>query len=129
MKLLPEDMSDELMKNEPSKTPALINAILDDSASDLEKIEAFGKLKYTKERIAAALDFPKLKREIFFQHFDDPTSDERVSYEKGLTLGDAEIDIGLTQAARDGDSFSAKELWARQDQRKVDELRKELFNI
>lgn len=129
MKLLPEDMSDELLKNEPAKTPAIINAILDADASDLEKIEAFGKLKYSKERIAAALDMPRLKRQIFFEHFEDPTSDERIAYEKGLTLGDAEIDIGLTQAARDGDSFSAKELWYRQDQRKVDELKKELFNI
>jgi hypothetical protein len=129
MKLLPEDMSDELLKDEPSKTPAIINAILDADASDLDKIEAFGKLKYSKERIAAALDMPRLKRQIFFEHFEDPTSDERIAYEKGLTLGDAEIDIGLTNAARDGDSFSAKELWTRQDQREVDELTKELFNL
>jgi len=118
------------MKNDPeSKTPAIINPILDEDAPELDKIEAFGKLKYSKERIAAALNMSNIKREIFFRHFGDTTSDERKAYERGLTLGDAEIDIGLTNAARDGDSFSAKELWNRQDQRKVDELRKDLFNI
>jgi hypothetical protein len=129
MKLLPEELYDELMKNEPGKIPAIMNAILDEDAPELDKIEAFGKLKYSKERIAAALNMSTIKREIFFRHFEDITSDERIAYEKGLTLGDAEIDIGLTNAARDGDSFSAKELWNRQDQRKVDELRKDLFNI
>jgi hypothetical protein len=127
MKLLPKEMSDELMKEGPGKTPAIINPILDEFAPELDKIEAFGKLKYSRERIAAALNMPKVKREIFFSHFEDPTSDERIAYEKGLTLGDAEIDIGLTIAARDGDSWSAKELLIRQSERRVDDLKKELF--
>jgi hypothetical protein len=114
---------------EGSETPAIMNALLDGDATNLSKIEAFGKLKYSKERILAVLDLTKTERKIFLEHFEDPTSDERVAYERGLVMGDAEIDIGLTNAARDGDSFSAKELWYRQDQRRVDELKKELFNI
>jgi len=109
--------------------PEQLSPILDDDAPLPDRIEAFAKLKYTKERIAAALGYNKLKSEAFFRTLEDELSEEHRAYQKGFVMGDAEVDLGLSEAAKSGDNLCAAELLKRQDHQRVSEIRKELFNI
>ena len=109
-------------------TPQL-DPILDEDAPLPERIKAFAKLKYSPYRIAQALGYSEAKSKTFIERLHDETSEEHRAYKKGLILGDAEIENGLKSAAAGGDSFSAMELFKRQNQRKTDAIKKELFNI
>jgi hypothetical protein len=105
------------------------NPILDDSASILQKVEAFGKLKYSPESIVVIFGYTDFARECFMKKLADPDDELNKAYQRGLIMGDVEIDIALQQQAMNGDTFSASELSVRQHYHKVDEIRKELFNI
>jgi len=129
MNQLPAICGDGLPAIPENELPAIPNPILDVNARIIDKIEEFGKLKYSKERIAAALGYSKREREEFIRIFEECTSEERLAYERGLVIGDAEIEIGLSKAAQNGDNFCANELLNRQDHRRLDELRIELFGI
>jgi hypothetical protein len=106
-----------------------LNPIFNEDAPLPQRIEAFAMLKYSKERIAAALGYNKHERIKFFAKLEDETTEECAAYHKGLIIADAGIDYALTQAAIGGDNFCAAELLKRQDSQRVSELRKELFNL
>lgn len=106
-----------------------INPILDDDAPIPDRIEAFAKLKYTREQIAIALGPNKLKQKDLLQNLHDETTEEYRAYQKGSVMGDAEVDIALSIEAQKGDNFSAAELLNRQNQRRISDARKELFNL
>lgn len=105
-----------------------INPILDENAPLMDRIEAFARLKYTKERIAAALGYSKAQAERFFIRIQDETTEEYVAYQRGIVMGDAQVDIGLSNKAMRGDNFCAAELLKRQEQQRISDLRKDLFN-
>lgn len=105
-----------------------INPILDESAPLMDRIEAFARLKYPKERIAAALGYSRAQAERFFARIQDETTEEFIAYQKGLVMGDAQVDIGLSDKAMQGDNFCAAELLKRQEQQRISDLRKDLFN-
>lgn len=107
----------------------LLSPILDEDAPIPDRIEAFAKLKYTPYQIAQALGYCGSKTKAFLIKFTDELSEEHRAYKKGLILGDAEIEEGLKNAAAGGDSFSAMELSKRQQQRRTDASKKDLFNI
>lgn len=113
-----------VQQDEPQLDP-----ILDEDAPLPDRIEAFARLKYSKERIASALGYNKLKRKEFFTRLEDETTEEYRAYQKGLVMGDAAVDLGLSEKAASGDNFCAAELSKRQDNQRISDLRKELFNI
>lgn len=109
--------------------PAPPNPIVDESASIVQKVEAFGKLKYSPECMIAIFGFTDSEREGFLKKLADSNDEIHKAYERGLIMGDVEIDIALERQAREGDTFSAAELSVRQHYHKVNEIRKELFNL
>ncbi len=106
-----------------------INPILDPKATMIDKIREFGRLKYSRARILAALALSLQEEKKFTIEFDDPASKIRIAYEQGFVLGDVEIDAALAKIAATGDTFSAAELSLRQYYQRVDEQRKELFGL
>jgi hypothetical protein len=120
---------DDEMDLIPVSDDPQLSPILDKNATLPDRIEAFARLKYTKERIASALGYNKQEREIFFAKLEDETSEEHRAYQKGIVMGDAEIDLGLSKAAHNGDNFCAAELLKRQDHQRIGDLRKDLFNV
>ncbi len=129
-------MVDSKLVNVPPETPESgsqlpepIHPLKDDNATLLEKVEAFGKLKYSPERMLSIFEYTDAARECFIKKLADPEDELNKAYQRGLIMGDVEIDIALQKQAMEGDTFSASELSVRQHYHKVDEIRKELFNI
>ena len=129
MDLFYMDADGDLRPIEDQDAKEEYSAALDEDAPLPDRLEAFGKLKYNMEKIATALGYNRFKRKILFTKLTDETTEEYRAYQKGLVMGDVEVDIGMETMAKKGDNFCAAELLKRQENQRIGDLRKQLFGV
>lgn len=95
----------------------------------LSRIRNYGALKYTASRICDLLALSTSDRVIFLQEFEDPESDIRKFYEHGVAIGDYNQDVELAKQGEKGEILAIIELNRIQHDRKVEEVKKDLFGI
>lgn len=97
--------------------------------SSLTKIRNFGALKYSEKQICKMLGLFGDDELKFMVEFQDENSPIRQYYEQGVAIGQYNIDAELAKQSEKGDVFSIMELNKRQEQNKLNNLKKELFGI
>jgi hypothetical protein len=95
----------------------------------LKTIEDSGKLKYPPEKICNILGLTGKAREQFLHEFGNMESEIRICYEKGLSIGDFNIDIKLQEQSENGLTESIAELGKRQYYNKLSKLKQDLFGV
>jgi len=95
----------------------------------LTKVVNFGALKYGPHQICKLLGLNQQQRDQFMVHFTNQESELRINYEKGVSIGEYNLDAELAKQGERGDVLSIMELGKRQYHRKMDELKKNLFGI
>ena len=95
--------------------------------SILAQIKQFGIFGYDVSRMAklTGLDYSLLQNEM-----DYPESPVRKAYDSGQALCDLKLDKRAFKDLKNGDNhFAVKDFQDRQERRKYNDLKKELFNI
>ena len=95
----------------------------------LKTIEDCGKLKYPPEKICNILGLTGKAREQFLHEFGNMESEIRNCYERGLSIGDFNIELKLQEQSESGLTDSIEELGKRQYYNKLSKLKQELFGI
>lgn len=95
----------------------------------LIKIRNYGALKYTVARMIVLLNLDPDEADAFEQEFQDPLSAIRRYYEQGLAIGEYNIDVELAKAGEKGDVLAIMEINKRNENRKIDQVRKDLFGV
>lgn len=95
----------------------------------LIKVVNFGALKYGPHQICKLLGLNSVQKEEFMIHFNNVESELRIHYEKGLSIGEYNLDAELAKQGEKGDVFSIIELSKRQYHRKMDDMKSDLFGI
>jgi len=95
----------------------------------LIKVVNFGALKYGPHQICNLLGLNSFQKQEFLIQFNNEESELRIHYEKGLSIGEYNLDAELAKRGEKGDVFSIIELSKRQYHREMDEMIKDLFGI
>lgn len=99
----------------------------DESLSDL--VFQYAKMKYTPEKICVLLGLTKKQTTELLTRFEDPEDPVKRRYEQGKAICDYRMDKALEKAGARGNLLAIAELSTRQYHRRMDELKKELFDI
>ena len=95
----------------------------------LSKVRTFGALGYDAERIADLLDLKGRLRGELVTRLSIPNDPLRVAYDNGRAIGEYNIDVELTKNAEKGDVDAIEVLATRSKERKMKDLKKDLFGI
>ena len=87
----------------------------------------FGKLNYSAERICILLMLDKEQQVKFMELFNNPDSEVRRTYEKGLAMGEMKTDILLNNEAKNGNVLAIIEQSKRAYYKEMNELKNKLF--
>ena len=90
----------------------------------IPKIRTFGAFGYDPERIADLLGLHGRKRTELI-----PGDELRVAYDNGRAIGEYNIDVELTKLAERGDIDAITTLAERSKERKMKDLKKDLFGV
>lgn len=99
------------------------------SDATLVKVRDFAKMRHSPEKIAILLGLPSDEVEEFLD--DIATEDHQLKrmYDQGYVMGDYEVEKGLLQEARNGNMDAEFNLRQRQKERRIAELKKDLFGV
>lgn len=95
----------------------------------LIKIRNYGALKYTSDRIIVLLGLDPEEARRFNEEFRDELSQVRRFYEQGVAIGEYNIDVELAKQGEKGDVFAIMEINKQHENRRIDQLRNELFGV
>lgn len=95
----------------------------------IPKVRTFGAMGYSAERIADLLELSGNERAELTVRLTIPGDALRVAYDNGRAIGEYNIDAELTKQAERGDVDSIETLAARSKERKLKDMKKELFGI
>lgn len=93
----------------------------------IPKIRTFGAFGYDAERIADLLGLHGRKRTELIVRLSIPGDELRVAYDNGRAIGEYNIDVELTKLAERGDIEAITTLADRSKERKMKDLKKDLF--
>lgn len=97
--------------------------------STLIKVMNYGALKYSPEKICVILGFDEITTNEFMLEFQDQKSTVRKSYNRGVLIGEYNVDAELAKQSEKGDIFSIQQLREIQDKREVSDLINKLFGV
>ena len=95
----------------------------------IQKVRTFGAMGYSPERIAGLLDLRGRERAELIIRLSICGDDVCVAYDNGRAIGEYNIDAELTKQAERGDVDSIETLAARSKERKLKDMKKDLFGI
>ena len=95
----------------------------------ISNVRTFGALGYDAERIADLLDMHGKTRIELIARLGTPNDELRVAFDNGRAIGEYNIDVQLTKQAESGDTFSVEALSLRAKERKLNDLKRNLFGI
>ena len=95
----------------------------------ISKVRTFGALGYDAERIADLLDLHGKTRAELIVRLSIPDDELSVAYNNGRAIGEYNIDVELTKQAERGDIDSITTLAERSKERKIKDLRKNIFGL
>lgn len=95
----------------------------------ISKVRTFGAMGYSTERIADLLELIGNERAELTVRLSITGDTLRVAYDNGRAIGEYNIDAELTKQAERGDIYSIETLAARSKERKLKDMKKELFGI
>ncbi|MBD9177938.1 MAG: hypothetical protein EGP82_01980 [Odoribacter splanchnicus] len=95
----------------------------------LRKITNFGALQYSAERICRLIGLTGDEATQLLNDLYTPDSEPYKAYKRGIAIGDYNIDSALMKACEGGDVLAESTLRERQERRRIDDLKKELFGI
>lgn len=100
-----------------------------DTDQYISKVRTFGALGYDAERIADLLDLHGKTRAELIVRLSIPGDELSVAYDNGRAIGEYNIDVELTKQAERGDIDAITALGERSKERKIKDLRKNMFGI
>jgi hypothetical protein len=92
----------------------------------IAQIRVYGALRYNVHTMASLLNVPA---EYLQQELDNPSSQIAKEYKKGKNQADYNADTELLKNAQKGDVESIVALSHREHDRKVDDLKRDLFGL
>ncbi len=95
----------------------------------ISKIRVFGALGYDVERIADLLGLHGSERRELIVRLSLNGDALRVAYDNGRAIGEYNIDAELTKLAERGDIDAIETLAARSKERKIKDMKKDLFGV
>lgn len=93
------------------------------------QIRSFGALGYSADRIASILNLRGKERAELLFRLSLPNDEYYTAYQNGLAVGEWNIDAELAKQAERGDVESITALAARSKERKMKDLKNNLFGI
>ena len=93
------------------------------------QIRSFGALGYGPERIAALLNLTGKEKTELIIRLSLPDDPYYIAYQNGLAIGSWNIDAELAKQAEKGDIDSISALAERSRDRRIKDLKKQLFGI
>lgn len=100
-----------------------------DLTQHIPKIRTFGALGYDSERIANLLNLVGRERAEFIVRMSIHDDELRVAYENGKAIGEYNIDVELIKQSEHGDVDAIETLAARSKERKIKDMKKDLFGV
>lgn len=100
-----------------------------DTDQYINKVRTFGALGYDAERIADLLNLTGKTRVELIVRLSIAGDELRVAYENGRAIGEYNIDVELTKQAEQGDIDAVETLAARSKERKIKDMKRELFGV
>lgn len=95
----------------------------------INKIRAFGALGYSPEAIADCFSLTGKERIELIVRLGIHSDEYYLAYQNGKAIGEYNIDAELTKKAEEGDADAIGILATRSHERKLRDLKKELFGI
>lgn len=95
----------------------------------LRKITNFSALQYRPERICFLIGLTGQEYEQLLSDIQTPDTEPNRAYNRGIAVGDYNIDAALMKASETGDVMAESTLRERQDKRKIEDLKRELFGL
>jgi hypothetical protein len=95
----------------------------------ISKIRTFGALGYDPERIADLLCLHGRMRAELVVRLSVKGDELRVAYDNGRAIGEYNVDAELTKLAERGDIDAIEVLAARSKERKLKDMKKDLFGV
>lgn len=95
----------------------------------ISKVRTFGALGYDAGRIADLLNLTGKTRVELIVRLSIAGDALRVAYENGRAIGEYNIDVELTKQAEQGDIDAVETLATRSRERKIKDLKRELFGV
>lgn len=95
----------------------------------ISKVRTFGALGYDAERIADLLGLHGKARAELVVRLSMKGDELRVAYDNGRAIGEYNIDVELTKLAERGDVDAIETLAARSRERKLKDMKKDLFGV
>jgi len=95
----------------------------------ISKVRTFGALGYDAERIADLLALSGEERLELTVRLSIPRDALRVAYDNGRAIGEYNVDAELTKLAERGDIDAIETLAARSKERKLKDMKKDLFGV
>ena len=93
------------------------------------QIRSFGALGYSPERIAALLNLTGKEKTNLIVRLAIPDDPYYMAYQNGLAIGSWNIDAELAKQAEKGAVDSISALAERSKERRIKDLKKQLFGI
>lgn len=93
----------------------------------ISKVRTFGAFGYDAERIADLLSLHGRTRTELIVRLSIHGDELRVAYDNGRAIGEYNIDVELTKLAERGDIDAITTLAERSKERKMKDLKKDLF--
>lgn len=100
-----------------------------DFLTKLDEIKVFGSLSYNAKQIADFLELTTDQRSKLIQCFEDPDHPVTMAYWKGFINAEYKTDAIIAKEAQAGDEKSIELQGERSRQRKLRELKRDLFGI
>lgn len=95
----------------------------------LRKITNFSALQYSPERICFLIGLTGQESYQLLIDIKTPDTEAWRAYNRGSAVGDYNIDAALMKASETGDVMAEATLRERQDKRKIEDLKRELFGL
>jgi len=95
----------------------------------LVKARNWASLKYSPARIVVLLNLSASDAETFLDDIETADHPLKKIYDQGFAIGEYNMDISLLKEAEGGNMDAELQLRQRQKERKIIELKKELFGI
>ena len=94
-----------------------------------KQIRSFGALGYSPERIADLLNLSGAARTTLLLKLSLPDDPYYLAYQNGFAIGAWNIDAELAKNAEKGDTEAISTLASRSKERRIKDLKKQLFGI
>ncbi len=95
----------------------------------ISKVRTFGAFGYDAERIADLLGLHGRTRSELIVRLSMTGDELRVAYDNGRAIGEYNIDVELTKLAEHGDIDAIETMAARSKERKIKDMKKDLFGV